>query len=128
MYSYFREHKADIIFVQESHCDPRTTSNWETEWGGTIIHSFGKTNARGVSIFFSKSLSHQIKLIKTETDHEGRLLLVQIRKEDQDLLLQNIVIQLEKLPVTVLWSNTLSIYKHSGDRHRRREMTPRFRD
>ena len=88
MYNYFRENNADLILVQETHCQPK--NNLEMEWGGTIYHSYGMSNARGVSIFLSRRLSGRIKDVSTKTDTQGRLLLLEFVLENARYAIVNV--------------------------------------
>lgn len=66
----------DIIFLQETHSTKEDQRIWSTEWGGDIIFSNGRSNARGVAILFKKGLNPDV--MTTVRDKEGRMLIVQV--------------------------------------------------
>ena len=90
MYSIFREHKADIILLQEVHSDKKSISQWETEWGSQWTCSHGETNARGVAILTSRKFSKIAKISNVISDKEGRMVLCNINVENQDFLVGSI--------------------------------------
>lgn len=76
IFNNLRNHKLDFCFLQETHSAPTTVHLWQSEWGGHLLASSGRSNARGVAILVRRSL--QYKLIRQLNDEEGRILLVEI--------------------------------------------------
>ena len=68
-----------IIFMQETHSCPLSQKVWEEEFGNEnmLLFSHGKSNARGVAIGICGNFDYDI--IKTESDNEGRFLIVEIK-------------------------------------------------
>ena len=75
LFSYFREHKAQIALVQESHNSSKINENWQVQWGGPIYNSYGTTNARGVAILLNRSFAKKISDIEQKSDSEGSFTL-----------------------------------------------------
>ena len=90
LYNYFREQKADIILVQESHNCEEMTQNWETQFGGKIINSLGNTSVRGVAILITKHILKRIEIINIERDNDGRFLLITLKFEEQTYAIANL--------------------------------------
>jgi len=64
VYDFCRQHKFDIVCLQESHITHvDETTKWEKEWGGQALWSLGTPNSRGVGILLSPSLD--LKITKT---------------------------------------------------------------
>lgn len=79
----------DIVFLQETHC----TNNWETDlffksWKGEMIHSYGSSFSRGVSILLSPRLSASMQ--KPHSDLEGRVVSACISWQGVSIKLVNI--------------------------------------
>ena len=72
-----------IIFFQETHSSNATQKKWGEDFGkkNTIIFSHGKSNARGVAIGFCGNLDYT--LIKTETDSEGRFVVIEAKMKNE---------------------------------------------
>ena len=88
LFTHFRELKADVIFVQETHCTKKDQKIWRNEWGNQIIYSNGESNARGVAILFSKYLNYNVT--RVSKDLIGRELYVDVKVSDQSVSLVNI--------------------------------------
>ena len=54
LFKIIREKNADIALLQETHCTKEVAKIWESEWAGKMIHSYGTSGARGVSILFKR--------------------------------------------------------------------------
>ena len=72
IFSWCRRNKANVIFLQETHSTSENANKWENEWGGKIVFSHGKSNARGVCILFRKGLD--VTVLNQATDNCGRLI------------------------------------------------------
>ena len=90
MYKHFREQKADIVMLQETHNTVKNAKLWKCEWGGEWLNSYGKSNARGVSILFKPKLTNKVKISNVYRDTAGRILVVSITFEEQTSTLVNI--------------------------------------
>ena len=82
VFEYCRK-RADLILLQETHCTKNQENRWCTEWGGKIIFSNGESNARGVAMLINKGID--MKILKTVRDDDGRLLICEIRVEEQTI-------------------------------------------
>ena len=56
-------------------------------WGKKLLFSHGKSNARGVAIGFCGNLDY--KLTKTETDTDGRFIIVEAKINKENYVLVN---------------------------------------
>ena len=88
VFNFFRQSKADIIFLQETHSTKRHMKFWRNLWGGEIYFNHGDSNARGVCILMSKKLNFQVK--KIIKSHDGRCLTVEGTFDDKTVSLTNI--------------------------------------
>lgn len=80
--------QADIVLLQETHCTDKEQKIWLAEWGGTGFFSNGRSNARGVCTLFKKEFNP--KPINEITDDEGRLLILQFKREEETTTVVNI--------------------------------------
>ena len=87
LFKYCRD-RADIVFLQETHCVKNLENKWAKEWGGEIIFSNGESNARGVCIMFKKDFKCEKYNIKKS--EEGRFLICEIKVDETMVALCNI--------------------------------------
>ena len=85
LFKYLCE-KADIVCIQETHCDDEIKHIWATEWGGFTVWSNFSSNARGSAILVRKGA--EIQIVESFSDNKGRLtgLLFQLREKQFVLL------------------------------------------
>ena len=88
VYEWINHQKADIILLQETHFTKDLEPFVKTEWKGHIIHSFGTSQSRGVSILINYKLN--INIDKTVVDKDGRYILLNIKINDTKYCLVNI--------------------------------------
>lgn len=69
-----------FAFLQEPHCTSGIESLWRAEWEGSAYFSNGRSNARGVMTLLPRT--SDIKVIQTVKDQDGRLLILQIEKDE----------------------------------------------
>ena len=79
IYDFYRPN-ADILILQETHCDKSNEHIWKSQWGGEIIFSNGESNSRGIAVLVSKELYTSIDNIYKDT--EGRLIIFDIKQND----------------------------------------------
>lgn len=84
----FRSHKADLIFLQETHSTLGDVKIWNSEWGSKGIFSHGRSNSKGVAILFRRGFNPSIH--NCIADPEGRFLILQIELEGESLTLVNV--------------------------------------
>ena len=88
IYTWCRNRKADIIFLQETHSKRETEIQWKNEWGGEILFSHGRTNSCGTAILFKDSINCTI--ITTISDPLGRYIISKIQIDDKLYVLVNV--------------------------------------
>lgn len=59
-YQWVKEQKANIVCIQETHFTKQIIKFINTEWQGDMIHNYGTSQSRGVSILLRKNLNHEI--------------------------------------------------------------------
>lgn len=89
VYHFLKEMRyADIIFLQETHCMIQDEPLWRSQWGGHVVNSFGESNARGVALLINKKTN--CKIVRYKTDINGRFVIVELKIEDQVLVLAGV--------------------------------------
>ena len=82
LFNYFQILQADIVFLQETHCDSiKTAKKWSQGWAGKCFWSFGTNKSCGVGILVNRDLVNHVKSFKF--DIEGRLISVNILINDE---------------------------------------------
>ena len=87
-YSWIKQQKGNIILAQETHYTNSITSSVKSEWQGDIFHSFGTTQSCGVTTYISRNINYEI--IDTHNDKDGRILLINIKINDNIYTIVNI--------------------------------------
>lgn len=85
---FFKRHKFDIVFIQETHWTDEQKSAIEQDWDGDIYFNPGTRNACGVAILINSHLDYQLHHRKQ--DSHGRVLALEISFEDTTINLVNI--------------------------------------
>ena len=80
------KHKADIVFLQETHSTASDENTWPEELGGNIYFSHGETNAKGVCIMIKNT--HIIHNVHFDTS--GRYIMIDISMNERRFTLFNI--------------------------------------
>ena len=90
VFSWCKQQKSDVIFLQETHSSIGSETMWRKEWSkkGQIIFSHGKTNARGSCILIKSGLNIDIE--KEVTDSDGRLIILKAKIDGVDYVLVNL--------------------------------------
>ena len=81
-------HKADIIMLQETHCDRKNENLWVNEYGNKMFFANGDSNARGVAIGINKKIANSVD--KVQRDMDGRYLVINFTLEGMTYCLCNI--------------------------------------
>ena len=76
VYEWAKQQKANILFLQETHLTDDTFQTFDQQFKGTVFHSFGTSNSRGVAVLIHSSVCH--KVLNVYSDSYGRLLIVNI--------------------------------------------------
>uniref|UniRef100_A0A3B5R4A8 Reverse transcriptase domain-containing protein n=1 Tax=Xiphophorus maculatus TaxID=8083 RepID=A0A3B5R4A8_XIPMA len=74
IYQMMNQKKIDIIYLQETHSDCNTETDWGREWRGEVVLSHGTSQSAGVGFLFSKAFTPN----SMDIEHvvQGRCLLV----------------------------------------------------
>ena len=88
LFQYFRDNKADVVFLQEVHREDKLNSIWQTQWKNRILFANGQSNAKGVAIMLSKQLAP--KVTEVIRDENGRFILCKLEQEESSFCLANI--------------------------------------
>ena len=72
--------------LQETHSTPSDENIWQSEWGGKILFSHGKSNSKGVAILFP-NIDYDI--IDTQADNDGRYIMSKIIWEKTEYCIVN---------------------------------------
>lgn len=76
------------IVLQETHSTSQVEHLWEAEWGGKIFCSHGRSNAKGVMTLLPRN--SEVQIIQQSRDGDGRLLVLQAKKENSTFVLANV--------------------------------------
>ena len=87
---YFKSKLAPsgVLFAQETHSTKEIEQKWKDELNGQIFFSHGKSNSCGIFIAFLGSKS--VTITKEVSDNNGRILVLQVKIEDEIYLLVNL--------------------------------------
>ena len=88
LYQWMKNKKCNIFYLQESHFTNSSTESLQHEFKGEMLHSYGNSQSRGVSIFIKDNLN--CKLLDSFNDNDGRLLIVNVEIDDNLYTLVNI--------------------------------------
>ena len=91
MFNWFQEINLDIIFLQETYCKLNFMKCFNILRKGDILHSVtDSAHSRGVCIMFRNNLN--VEMLNTKSCDVGRLLLVNIKVNDEVITLINIYV------------------------------------
>ncbi len=88
IFSYLKDQKANIYFLQETYSERADKNIWRKEWGGELFFSQGTTHSKGVCILINPFV--QLKVDYSYTNDSGRIVLIAIILNGQKLSLYNI--------------------------------------
>ena len=74
--------------MQETHSSVEDEKQWSDNFKGKIFYSHGATNSCDVAIAFLGSKS--LEVVETKNDDQGRILILDIKICDKELLLVNL--------------------------------------
>ena len=80
--------RGDICVLQETHSTEVDQQYWTSEWGGKIIFSHGKNDARGVCVMFHRNLNYRV--FKTKCETSGRYIILEVKIDDIILVVANV--------------------------------------
>lgn len=97
LFAKIRKSHTDFFMLQETHSTTNDEKIWKSEWGGEAVFSHGRSNSRGVSILLPRGSEFSItRVIK---DDDGRYLIAQLHKEEEEITLVNIYASTSNDPV-----------------------------
>ena len=74
IFSYLKDQRANVYFLQETYSVPADENMWKNEWGGKIFFSHGTNHSKGVCTLINPSVNYQIDYSYANTS--GRIILV----------------------------------------------------
>ena len=88
IFSYLKDQRANIYFLQETYSARADENIWRKEWGGELFFSHGTTHSKGVCILIN--LFIQPKVDYSYADDSGRIVVITVTLNGQKLSLCNI--------------------------------------
>ena len=79
IFTYYRQ-RADILCLQETHCDAELENIFKAEWGGKAYFAHSVKNARGVCILLGNQVPY--RSCKTVYSNEGRFITCEMEHID----------------------------------------------
>ena len=77
-----------LFFLEETHSSVEDEKQWRDKFKGKIFYSHDTTNSCSVATAFPGSKSLQV--VETKNDEQGRILILDIKICDKELLLVNL--------------------------------------
>ncbi len=59
IFSWLKQNKFNICFLQELHCTPLSTDKWKREWGQDIYLSGNSSNSVGIGILINLNIAYE---------------------------------------------------------------------
>ena len=88
IFSYLKDQKANIYFLQETYSEPADEILWKNEWGGELFFSHGTNHSKGVCILINPSVNYQFDYSYANTS--DRIILITITLGSQKVSFCNI--------------------------------------
>ena len=88
IFSFLKDFKTNIYFLQETYSDLKDENIWKNEWGGEIFFSHGTNHSKGVCILINPAFHCQVDYCYS--NNSGRIVLITITFGSQKLTLCNI--------------------------------------
>lgn len=76
IFTWLKNLKFEIIYLQETHSSIETENQWRNEWGGNIYFAHGESNSRGVAILIRPNTGFTVRSVYA--DSNGRFLTLEI--------------------------------------------------
>ena len=86
VFHYLKNHKYDLICLQEAHLTKNDVSMWEKQWGGKIYYNEGTSRSKGEVILLSKSF---IGTVEPVLELDG-FLVISVKNDSYDFILANV--------------------------------------
>ena len=90
IFKWLKTSHQGITMIQETHAILTDHEKWTNEWDGKIFYSDGESNSRGVATLIPQHLLESFELIDIKNDNNGRLLLVDCKIFDLEVILINV--------------------------------------
>ena len=88
IFSFLKDFKANIYFLQETYSGLKDEIIWKNEWGGEIFFSHGTNHSKGVCILINPTIHCQVDYCYS--NESGRIVLIRITFGSKKLSLCNI--------------------------------------
>ena len=88
IFTWVRNRKADIIFLQETYSTFDVIDSWKYQWPGDMYYSHGSNHSKGVLVLIRETLQFELKSVKK--DIQGRFVIVEALVKECPVLLINI--------------------------------------
>ena len=88
IFSFLKDFKANIYFLQETYSDLKDEIIWKNEWEGEIFFSHGTNHSKGVCILINPAIHCQVDYCYS--NESGRIVLITITFGSKKLSLCNI--------------------------------------
>ena len=76
IFSYLKDKKAKIYFLQETYSEINDEVIWQSEWEGKIFFSHGTKHSKGVCILIDPSLNYVLE--SSHASKSGRIVLITV--------------------------------------------------
>ena len=86
LFRYFKQHKLDIICIQESYVTNDVVETWRKEWGGEIVYHEGTNHSKGQLILIKKHIPYKCSVIKMTP----RIIAIQLNDETKETVILNV--------------------------------------
>ena len=97
VFNYLRNKGHNIYCLQDTHFTKSMEPYIKAEWGGEIIFNSYNSNSRGVCILFNNNIEY--KILRSNADQEGNLLILDLEIEGQHISLVNIYGPNDDMPI-----------------------------
>jgi len=88
IFTWVRNGKADIIFLQETYSTSDVIDSWKYQWPEDMYYSHGSNHSKGFLVLIRETFQFELKSIKKDT--QGRLDIVDALVQECPVLLINI--------------------------------------
>ena len=86
LFQWSKQQKANILFLQETHIMKDIQHSFHRQFNGTVLHSPGTSNSRGVTVLIHSSISHKVINSHCDTLGNSMILIVEINEQGYSLI------------------------------------------
>ena len=76
IFSYLKDQKAQIYFLQETYSENNVEAIWQSEWEGKIFFSHGTKHGKSVCILIDPSLNYVVE--SSHASISGRIVMITV--------------------------------------------------